>query len=159
MASQTAASEHLEGRIDKRNIGTNTNKRTSERRNERTNAATSNFERPCTPRTPVQSRPNFGNVRFPTIWGTCVFFSKKNCRKLSFRNFRTTFFSFSKFWVVFRGARQFLTSESTSLSNFAPDRPIHSSVRPLERSVGQSESRESGLAGDQTVDRSSVDRL
>ena len=57
-------------------------------------------------------------------------------------------FRFSQFSVVFGGARQFLTSESTSLSNFAPDRPIHSSVRPLERSVGQSESRKGGLAGD-----------
>ena len=75
--------------------------------------------------------------------------SKKKCRKnvenVFFRNFRTNNFSFSQFSVVFGGARQFLTSESTSLSNFAPDRPIHSSVRPLERSVGQSESWKGGL--------------
>ena len=62
-----------------------------------------------------------------------------------FGNFRTFFFSFSQFSVVFGGAGQFLTSESTSLSNFAPDRPIHSSVRPLEQSVGQSESWKGGL--------------
>ena len=72
----------------------------------------------------------------------------KICRKFCFGNFRTIFFSFSQFSVVFGGAGQFLTSESTSLSNFAPDRPIHSSVRPLERSVGQMESRKGGLAGD-----------
>ena len=68
----------------------------------------------------------------------------ENLRNFSGK-FRTKFVSFSQFSFVFGGARQFLTSESTSLSNFAPDRPIHSSVRPLERSVGQSESRKGGL--------------
>ena len=57
---------------------------------------------------------------------------------------REKFRTFRQFSVVFGGARQFLTSESTSLSNFAPDRPIHSSVRPLERSVGLSERRATG---------------
>ena len=64
----------------------------------------------------------------------------KICRKFVFGIFRTKCSSFSRCSVVSGGAGQLLTSESTSLSNFAPDRPIHSSVRPLERSVGQSES-------------------
>ena len=63
--------------------------------------------------------------------------------------FRTENFSFSQFSVVFGGSGQFLTSESTSLSNFASDRPIHSSVRSMERSFGQSESRKWSDLGSQ----------
>ena len=77
----------------------------------------------------------------------------KICGTFFFGNFWSNFFSFPQFSAVFGGAGQFLTSESTSLSNFAPDRPIHSSVLPLERSVGQSESRTGGLARVLTVDK------
>ena len=62
--------------------------------------------------------------------------------------FPTKSFSFLLFSVDFGGATEFVISKSSSMSNFASDRPIHSSVRPLERLVGQSESRKGGLAGD-----------
>ena len=116
------------------------------RESRRGHTATTNFERSVTPRTSVRSPPNFGKTRFGRF-AKIDFFSKFLTFFFFFNFFRTKIFSFSQFSVVFGGSGQFLTSESTSLSNFASDRPIHSSLQPLEQSVGQWESRKSGPDG------------
>ena len=53
-------------------------------------------------------------------------------RKIFFRKNFQFFFRFSSFSVDFRGARVFLTSESSSSRFFALDGQIFRSVRPLE---------------------------
>ena len=90
--------------------------------------ATANFERPFTPRTSLRSARSFGNARFRRF-ATFDFLTPKIFyleKKLIF------FFGFSLFSADFRGARLFLTSESSSSRFFALDGQIFRSVRPLE---------------------------
>ena len=89
------------------------------------------------------------------IYGKC---DKKKMTIIFFGNLRAKKIVFSQFSVVFGGATQFLTSESPSLSNFLPERRIHSSVRPLEHPVGQSKVRKVGWPEISVVD-SRVDYL
>ena len=88
--------------------------------------AATNFERPFTPRTSLRSPRNFGNARFRRF-ATFDFFSPKFFFGKNFQ----IFFRFSSFSVDFRGARVFLTSESSSSRFFALDGQIFRSVRPL----------------------------
>ena len=85
--------------------------------------ATTNFESPFTPRTSLRSPRNFGNARFRRFANFDFSTPKKNCRKKI-----RLFFSFS---AVFRGARLFLTSKSSSSRFFALDGQIFRSIRCL----------------------------
>ena len=62
------------------------------------------------------------DLQISIFWRQIVFFSEKNS---------DFFFGFSLFSVDFRGARVFLTSESSSSRFFALDGQIFRSVRPL----------------------------
>ena len=90
--------------------------------------AKTNFERPFTPRTSLRSPRNFGNARFRRFANFDFLTPEKN----KLENNSDFFFGFSLFLADFRGARLFLTSESSSSRFFALDGQIFRSVRPLE---------------------------
>ena len=86
--------------------------------------ATSNFERPFTPRTWLRSASNFGKMRFRRF--ATFDFSTPKKKKLT-KSFGSEI-CFSSFLVDLGGARRLLTSKSDSLTNFASGTQIFRSV-------------------------------
>ena len=85
----------------------------------------SNFKRSFAPRTWLRSARNFGKTRFGRF-ATFDFFTPKIVFWIFFRNFFRFFVILGRFWRSYG----FLTSKSTSTSNFASDTPFLRSVRP-----------------------------
>ena len=102
------------------------------------------FNREVTPQKNCRQRRQTSNVRLPlelrsdrretsaTRVSDDLQISIFRRRKNFFGKFFQIFFRFSSFSVDFRGARVFLTSESSSSRFFALDGQIFRSVRPLE---------------------------